>query len=239
MEFLVAIQRSINSVITADLSAFAATRDWMTLLAVLPLGILFGAAHALTPGHGKTVLATYLAGSRLTALRGLIVAAVLTLTHIGSAVVLALVAAPLVSRTLGTAGRAFTLEHLSRGMLLVIGLWLIARAFRTRDGVDHQHSGEGVMVGIVAGLIPCPLTLFTMFFALSRGVPEAGLTFALAMMLGVGLTLALVAVVAVLARQRLVGLAVRHGASLTRVGRVLDGSAGLILVVLTLRELVR
>ena len=238
MEFLVAIQRSINSVITADLSAFAATRDWMALLAVLPLGILFGAAHALTPGHGKTVLATYLAGSRLTALRGLIVAAVLTLTHIGSAVVLALIAAPLVSRTLGTAGRAFTLEHLSRGMLLAIGLWLILRAFRARDGV-HQHSGEGVMVGIVAGLIPCPLTLFTMFFALSRGVPEAGLTFAFAMMLGVGLMLALVAVVAVLARDRFVGLVVRHGASLTRVGRVLDGSAGLVLVVLTLRELVR
>src|SRR5215203_3763207 len=153
MEFLVAIQRSINSVITADLSAFAATRDWMALLAVLPLGILFGAAHALTPGHGKTVLATYLAGSRLTALGGLIVAAVLTLTHIGSAVLLALIAAPLVSRTLGTAGRAVTLEHLSRGMLFAIGLWLILRAVRARDGV-HQHS-EGVMVGIVAGLIPC------------------------------------------------------------------------------------
>src|SRR5215203_3607561 len=151
MEFLVAIQRSINSVITADLSAFAATRDWMALLAVLPLGILFGAVHALTPGHGKTVLATYLAGSRLTALRGLIVAAVLTLTHIGSAVVLALIAAPLVSRTLGTAGRAFTLEHLSRGILLVIGLWLIVRAVRARRAVDHQHSAEGLMVGIVAG----------------------------------------------------------------------------------------
>lgn len=145
-------------------------------------------------------------------------AAVLTLTHIGSAVLPALVAAPLVSRTLGTAGRAFTFEHLSRGMLLLILVWLIARAVRTRDGVYHPHSGEGVMVGIVAGLIPCPLTLFTMFFALSRGVPEAGLTFTFAMMLGVGLTLALVAVVAVLARERFVGLVVRHGASLRASG---------------------
>jgi nickel/cobalt exporter len=49
------------------------------------------------------------------------------------------------------------------------------------------------MVGVIAGLVPCPLTLFAIFFALSRGVPEAGLTFAVAMMLGVGLTLGAVA----------------------------------------------
>jgi hypothetical protein len=56
MEFLLAIQRWTNTAISADLSAFAATRDWGALLAVLPLGIVFGAAHALTPGHDKTVI---------------------------------------------------------------------------------------------------------------------------------------------------------------------------------------
>ncbi|WP_425459635.1 hypothetical protein [Hankyongella ginsenosidimutans] len=35
----------------------------------------------------------------------------------------------------------------------------------------------------MAGLIPCPLTLFVMTFALSRGVPEAGVAFAGVMML--------------------------------------------------------
>ena len=49
------------------------------------------------------------------------------------------------------------------------------------------------MVGVIAGLTPCPLTLFAMFFALARGVPEAGLTFAFSMMLGLGLTLMAVA----------------------------------------------
>src|SRR5215203_3212669 len=117
MEFLVAIQRSINSVITADLSAFAATRDWMALLAVLPLGVLFGAVHALTPGHGKAVLASYLVGSRLAALRAVAIAAVLSLTHVGSAVLLALLVTPLVTRTLGGAGRAPALEIVSRGIL--------------------------------------------------------------------------------------------------------------------------
>jgi nickel/cobalt exporter len=240
MEFLLAIQRWTNTAISANLSAFAATRDWWALLAVLPLGIVFGAAHALTPGHGKTVLATYLAGSRLAPLRGLAVAGVLSLTHIGSAVVLALLAAPLVSRTLGSVGRTPLLEDLSRGLLAFIGLWLVVRALRPQRGhKHHQRPSEGIMVGFAAGLIPCPLTLFTMFLALARGVPEAGLTFAVAMMLGVGLTLGIVAVATVIARDRLVGILARHGASLDRLGRGLDGTTGAILILIGVRELLR
>jgi len=235
MDFLINLQRWINAAITADLSAFAADRNWAALVAMLPLGIVFGAAHALTPGHGKTVLATYLAGSRLAVLRGIAVAGALSVTHIGSAVIIALIAAPLVTRTLGGVGRAPLVEDVSRGLLALIGLWLLARAFWNRP---HVHSArEGMMVGVVAGLIPCPLTLFTMFLALSRGVPQAGVTFALAMMIGVGLTLAAVATLTVLVRQRLVGFLARYGASLNRVGRMLDGGAGAILLALGLREL--
>ena len=122
--------------------------------------------------------------------RGLAVAGTLASVHVLSAVVLAFSAAWLVTRTLGGAGRAPALENISRGMLIVIGLWLLFRAVRRQS---HLH-GEGLMVGVIAGLIPCPLTLFAMFLALSRGVPEAGLpTFAAAMMFGVAFTLGAVA----------------------------------------------
>jgi nickel/cobalt transporter (NicO) family protein len=78
-----------------------------------------------------------------------------------------------------------------------------------------------------------------MFLALSRGVPEAGMTFAVAMMLGVGLTLGLVALVTVLARDRLVGILARHGALLDRLGRGLDGTTSAILILIGVRELLR
>ena len=167
--------------------------------------------HALTPGHGKTVLASYLVGSRLAVLRALAVAGALALTHVGSAVVLALAAAPILTRTLGGVGRAPVLEDISRGLLALIGLWFLFRALRGRT---HEHR-EGIAVGIVAGLVPCPLTLFAMFLALSRGIPEAGLTFAAAMMLGVGLTLGAVAALTVFARERVVTFV----GSARRVGR--------------------
>src|SRR5205823_5302004 len=91
LEQLVAIQRWIYSALSADLTSFAATRNWAALAVVLPTGVLFGAVHALTPGHGKSILASYLVGSRLAALRAIGFAAVLALTHVGSAVLLALI----------------------------------------------------------------------------------------------------------------------------------------------------
>jgi nickel/cobalt exporter len=235
LEQLIAIQRWIYTALSADLNAFAATRDWLALVAVFPTGIVFGAVHALTPGHGKSILASYLAGSGLAALRAFAVAAVLALTHVGSAVLLALLAAPLITRTLGGVGRAPALEGLSRGLLIAIGVWLLLRAWRGRS---HPH-GEGLVVGFVAGLIPCPLTLFAMLFALSRGVPEAGLVFALAMMLGVLLTLSLVALLTTIMRDRLMAFLADHGASLHQLTRVLDALSGLLLIALSLAELRR
>ena len=64
MDFLMNLQRWIYGGITDQLSGYAGSRDLLGVIAILPLGIMFGAVHALTPGHGKTILASYLVGSR-------------------------------------------------------------------------------------------------------------------------------------------------------------------------------
>jgi nickel/cobalt exporter len=234
METLVDLQRWVYESITAYLTAFSASGDWISLGTVLPLGIVFGAVHALTPGHGKTILASYLVGSRLAVARSIGVAATLSATHVVSAVLLALVGAPLLSRTITGAGRSEVLEDVSRGLIGLIGLWLLVRALR---GKRHVH-GEGWAVGFVAGLVPCPLTLFVMFFALSRDVPEAGLTFAAAMLAGITLTLSAVAVAATLAREGLSHLVERHGDYIERLGRTLDALAGVLLIVIGVRAFI-
>ena len=57
----------------------------------------------------------------------------------------------------------------------MVVLWLLIAAIRGHAAHSHH---EGAAFGVVAGLIPCPLTLFVMTFASARGVPEAGLAFA-------------------------------------------------------------
>jgi nickel/cobalt exporter len=50
-------------------------------LAALGLALVFGMFHALTPGHGKTMVAAYLAGTRGQARHALILGATVTITH--------------------------------------------------------------------------------------------------------------------------------------------------------------
>src|SRR5207302_2273997 len=60
--------------------------------ALLCLAAGFGAVHALTPGHGKTLVAAYLVGERGTAWHACLLGLVTTLTHTGAVIVLALLA---------------------------------------------------------------------------------------------------------------------------------------------------
>ncbi len=235
LEFLIDVQRSIYAALSSDITAYAHSRDIAALLAVLPLGIVFGAAHALTPGHSKSVLAAYILGSGLKPAHALLTSFVLSVTHISSAVLLAVVTNSLVKRMLVGAGQAPALEWTSRLILVAIGLWLVYRAMRTRP---HVH-GEGIATGFIAGLIPCPLTLFVMSLAMSRGALEAGMAFSVSMLLGVAAVLGVVAVVSAIARKSLVHLFDRHEAAIGRVSRGLDGLAGVALTSIALFELMR
>src|SRR5579884_2777858 len=58
---------------------------------LLLLAAAFGAAHALTPGHGKTLVAAYLVGERGTAAHAVLLGVVVTLTHTSAVLILAVV----------------------------------------------------------------------------------------------------------------------------------------------------
>ncbi|TIT03162.1 sulfite exporter TauE/SafE family protein [Mesorhizobium sp.] len=223
--YLVEFQRTIYLALAEQIKLLSAGGDWLGFMAFLPMGVLFGAAHALTPGHSKAVLATYLAGSDAKVARGFLVSITLSVTHVTIAVVIAALSLPLVSIALGSVGRAPLLEDISRGLLGLIGLWMLWRAFS--HGHHHKHEGEAV--GFMAGLIPCPLTLFAMTFAISRGVPVAGLLFAVTMMAGVALTLSTVAVLSILFRERLVHFFDSRPRLFNAISRSIEGVAGFVL----------
>ncbi|MER9757528.1 sulfite exporter TauE/SafE family protein [Mesorhizobium sp. M0166] len=222
---LVEFQRTIYLTLGEQIKLLSAGGNWLAFVAFLPMGVVFGAAHALTPGHSKAVLATYLAGSDAKVSRGLLVSITLSFTHVTIAVLIAALSLPLVSIALGSVGRAPLLEHISRGLLGLIGVWMLWRALSH----SHHHRHEGEAVGVMAGLIPCPLTLFAMTFAISRGVPVAGVLFAITMMVGVALTLSCVAVLSILFRERLVQFFARQPRLFETISRTIEGAAGLAL----------
>jgi ABC-type nickel/cobalt efflux system permease component RcnA len=122
LQDLIAAQRDIYLAFGDAITAFADGGSWQAFASAMPMGIVFGAVHALTPGHGKALLATYLAASPTGAARALAVALLLAFTHISMSVLIVALSLPLVSVALGNVGHAPVLEDVSRGLLGVIGL---------------------------------------------------------------------------------------------------------------------
>ncbi|MBX9738652.1 MAG: ABC transporter permease [Beijerinckiaceae bacterium] len=234
--WLVSVQREISAELAVMLRAFAETGDWSALAGFLPFGIAFGAAHALTPGHSKTVLSLFVAGSGASLSRGVGTAVILSATHIAISVLVVLLALPVVSLAFGEVGRARVLEDLSRGLIGMVVLWLLIAAIRGHAAHSHH---EGAAFGVVAGLITCPLTLFVMTFASARGVPEAGLAFAFMMLIGVAAVLASVAALAVAARVGLGSALARLTPTLGWLARLTLGVTGAVLMLIAIMQLGR
>jgi nickel/cobalt transporter (NicO) family protein len=195
----------------------------------------FGMLHALLPGHGKSVLASYYAGDGH--VWGAVGAsAVLIATHVGSAILLVLSGFMILQRTITGAGRAPVLEHISQGLIVLVGLWLLWRAFRPSA---HHHGRSGVALGFVTGLVPCPLTTFIMTFAVAKQLVVPGLILASAFATGMIATVAVFPLLAVLLRTQLLPLMMRTQVWRAWIGRGLEIGAAIAIVLLGLRPLVR
>ncbi|MEU8789952.1 sulfite exporter TauE/SafE family protein [Streptomyces sp. NPDC048643] len=106
------------------------------LLALL-LAFVLGASHAVLPGHGKTIMASYLAGRRGTRRDAITVGATVTLTHTAGVLVLGL-ALPAATHLAGET--VLNMLGAASGLIVTgIGLWLLTSALRDKPPHGHHH----------------------------------------------------------------------------------------------------
>lgn len=230
---LARLQRDIAAEIAQTLTAYSQSGDWAVLVYFAPWAILFGMAHALTPGHNKTILALYVGGTGTSIGPALRTSTILSATHIGMSVVIFALSIPLISFARGESVRAMVLEDISQGLLGLVGLWLLWSAVRPSAFSRHGHG----TFGFVAGLVPCPLTFMVLTFAFARNVPEAGLAFVVVMFFGVGLVLGAVSLLAVLANTGAFTALRRFPAAFDKVSRVVLAVTGLLFIALAIQQL--
>lgn len=99
------------------------------MVIALLAAVAFGAIHALSPGHGKTVVAAYLIGSRGTARHALLLGSVVTLTHTSSVYLLGFITLYL-SQFILPEDLYPWLGVTSGGLILLMGLSLFAGRLR-------------------------------------------------------------------------------------------------------------
>ncbi len=201
-------RQGFESLITGELGAGA-------ILVALLLAAFWGAAHALTPGHGKAIVAGYLVGTRGRPRDAVALGLIVTATHtIG---VFALGFVTLALSAFIVPEQLYPWLTLVSGLLVVsVGVSVFWRRLRHRrqhaHGHDHHHDhdhhhehgyGRGGLlgVGVAAGLLPCPSALVVLLSAIALHRVGLGLALIVAFSVGLAATITTIGLIAVLARR--------------------------------------
>ncbi|MDX6532735.1 MAG: nickel/cobalt transporter (NicO) family protein [Gaiellales bacterium] len=188
------------------------------LLALL-IAMFWGAVHALSPGHGKSLVAAYLVGSRGTSRHAVALGIIVTITHTSGVFALGVVALQLSSVV--TPEELYPWLSVTAGVMVVgVGAAILRRRLAARRGHDHHHHGHEhhhhhhhhqeaitprslLALGVSGGLVPCPSALVVMLGAVALGRTAFGLVLVVAFSVGLAATLTAVGLVALHAHRLL------------------------------------
>jgi nickel/cobalt transporter (NicO) family protein len=183
------------------------------VLASLAAALFWGAAHALSPGHGKTIVTAYLVGQRGTPRHAALLGLIVTATHTAGVFALGLVTL-LLSRFV-VPDHLYPWLNLASGLLVVaIGASVLVARWRHRGAHAHHHHHEHhhhdeatitrrslVAVGVSGGLLPCPSALVVLLAAITLHRVAFGLVLIVAFSAGLALSITGIGLVAVLAKR--------------------------------------
>jgi ABC-type nickel/cobalt efflux system permease component RcnA/tetratricopeptide (TPR) repeat protein len=214
----------------------------------LSLGVLFvsllvaafwGAVHALTPGHGKALVAAYLVGTRGTPRHAFMLGGTVTVAHTAGVFALGVVTLGLSQLVVPEA--LYPWLTLVSGMLVIgVGASVLRKRLRDRRrGAGHHHdhhhdhhdqalTSKGILgVGVAAGLLPCPSALVVLLSAIALHRVGLGVALIVAFSVGLAATITGIGLIAVLARRAFARLSFDGPV----VGALPAASAALILAV--------
>ncbi|MGM0614349.1 MAG: nickel/cobalt transporter [Pseudomonadota bacterium] len=232
---LLAWQRDLHRSLTLAITELAQAPTAATWGVLLGVSFGYGVFHAAGPGHGKAVLATYLAshGGAVRRALGLSFAAALLqgITAILLVVVLVYLLGWVTRQAMGSVA---TVEHVSFLLVATLGGWLCWRAVNQLQAAyaprgesfsaDHDHDhGPGahhhcchgahhiepeqaldkrtaLMTVVAIGIRPCSGAVLMVGAASLLGNVLLGMAAVLAMSLGTGLTVSMLALATIVAR---------------------------------------
>ncbi|HET8948915.1 MAG TPA: sulfite exporter TauE/SafE family protein [Solirubrobacteraceae bacterium] len=158
----------------------------------------WGAVHALSPGHGKAMVAAYLVGTRGTARHAVALGAAVTVTHTAGVFALGVVTLALSAAVVPE--DLYPWLNLVAGLLVAgVGASVLRSRLRARRAHHHHHhhhhhhdriTWRGIVaMGASAGIVPCPSALVVLLAAIAQHQVALGLALIVAFSAGLATTL--------------------------------------------------
>ena len=210
-----------NSFFSSLLDQDLSEKNTSWILGFLLLAFTLGAGHSLAPGHGKTMVAAYLAGSRCRYRDAILLGVTTTFTHTLTFIIVGAALLAIISNlAMGVLQeRLITVCMLLSSLLLTImGLVIfLKRAGGEADGRNEEsrdHSTDSdkrgsrlrelLGLGIASGLLPCTPGIMVILIGLHQpGKLFFSILLLLSFSLGVGFVLVLIGILTISGRQLL------------------------------------
>ena len=211
MKTIRSLQKKTHRVISEILASYAGREQSGRLPLFLLFSYLYGLLHVIGPGHRKVFLFSYFISKPAQWKTGIAAGIITAVLHALSAVVLVGGLYLLASKALMSRFNDIVpiTERLSYGLIAVIGVFLLIHSIKDlksaggNDETGSRHNPDTLLFVLASGFVPCPGAAAIMIFAMTAGIPAAGIWSVAAMSAGMATVLAFIPPLAVFTRNRL------------------------------------
>jgi len=199
---IVTYQYELNKLISTSIRNINDESSIALSLTVIGIAFIYGLVHAAGPGHGKALVAFYFTSNKSDYKKAFKMGFLIAIIHAISALII-------------TFGIFFILEKMFRKhfndfseitmlisaiLIILVGLYLIYHSYSHRkekeQNIEKPNKSE-YAVAFSAGVVPCPGVMTIVLFCIMLGHYTLGLLSAIAMSIGMGLTISIAGILSI------------------------------------------
>ncbi|NCD11062.1 MAG: nickel transporter [Epsilonproteobacteria bacterium] len=201
LSHIIGWQKELNSFLTDAFDSLESAQGGVEVYGYILLSaFVYGLVHALGPGHGKMVIASYFLvhGSKVRdALKaGFLTALVHTFSALGITAILYLFFQNAIMKYFERINaHAYKLSAI---FIMLVALFLLFETLKERRSATAQYASTSskslLKIAFSIGIVPCPGVMSIVLFSMILGYYTLGVASAMSMSVGMGITMSLAAI---------------------------------------------
>jgi len=196
LHLLVQWQYKLNSYISTTIRSLNDENSLSVSLIILFVAFVYGAIHAAGPGHGKALVAFYFTSNKSDYKKAFKMGYLISIFHAISALIFTLGIFFILKTMFRQNFNHFSniAMQISAVMIMGVGLFLMYEAYKHRKEKEKsikKQEKSFIAVAFSAGVVPCPGVMTIVLFCLVLKQFTLGILAAIAMSIGMGLTISL------------------------------------------------
>lgn len=199
LNFVVSTQQKINLTIS-DYFDRLDSGDTSVFIYILAVSFIYGLVHALGPGHGKMVIASYFLVKGAKIKEAFKAGFLTSLIHTISALTITFTLYIFFENTITKyfSQISMNMYKVSAVFIILIALFLLYETYKDRNEEEKiQRVGNKSLLAVTMsiGIVPCPGVMSIVLFSLILGYINLGILSAVFMSIGMGITISLAAII--------------------------------------------